>query len=49
MMAFAHADEYPVVTDDTRMTYYKPVYFAINLGADDCQRLRIEDRQIPKI
>ena len=49
MMAFAHAHENPVVTDNTRMPHDEPVHLALDLGADDRHRLGIESKQVSDI
>lgn len=48
-MAFAHAHENPVVTDNTRMAYYEPVHFALYLCTDDGHRFGIESKQASDI
>ena len=44
MMAFAHADHYPVMTDNARMSDDKPVHLAPDLRTDD-RRVGSNNRQ----
>ena len=48
-MILIHTDQYPVMTDNARMSYNKPVYLALDLGADDRHRLGIERQQVAEI
>ena len=34
-MTFTHADQYPVMADDSRVSYHKPVYFPFDLRPDN--------------
>ena len=49
VMILIHTDQYPVMTDNARMSYNKPVYLALDLGADDRHRLGIERQQVAEI
>ena len=49
MMAFAHADHYPVMTDNARMSDDKPVHLAPDLRTDDRHRFRVECQQASDI
>lgn len=48
-MAFAHADHYPVMTDNARMSDDKPVHLAPDLRTDDRHRFRVECQQASDI
>ena len=47
MMAFAHAHENPVVTDNARMPHDEPVH--LDLRTDDRHRFGIESKQASDI
>ena len=49
MMAFAHAHENPVVTDNTRMPHDEPVHLALDLRTDNGHRFGIESKQVSDI
>ena len=49
MMAFAHADHYPVMTDNARMSDDKPVHLAPDLRTDDRHWFRVECQQASDI
>ena len=49
MMAFAHAHENPVVTDNARMPHDEPVHLALDLRTDDHHRFGIESKQASDI
>ena len=48
-MAFAHAHENPVVTDNARMPHDEPVHLALDLRTDDRHRFGIESKQASDI
>lgn len=48
-MILVHADQYPVVADNTRMPYDEPVHPTVNLSADDRHRFGIERQQAAEI
>lgn len=48
-MTFTHADQYPVMADDSRVSYHKPVYFPFDLRPDNRHWFGIECQQISEI
>lgn len=48
-MTFTHADQYPVMTDDSRVSYHEPVYFPFDLRPDNRHRFGIKCQQISEI